>query len=285
VHSDITDPVSTNDSTSAMTTVTAPSDLSIALGAAPDPVAANSTLTYSIDVTNAGPGTAANVTVTDTLPDGNVVFQSATGTGWTCSNSGQLVTCTRASAIVGAAPTITIKITTPATFTSLTDGVVVTSPTDNNPANNSASTTTNGATPNADLGITIATSADPVAHGQSPTHCEGDNVGCEVYTIGVTNAGPEDATGLSVILTLPAAGTFFDVNGSGWVCPAPVGGKITCTRSTGLVHGTAAPNITLFWTTPGAGGFSITLAAEVDATSTDPNLANNTTSASVHVNP
>lgn len=289
VTSAINDPTSANNSDAAMTSVTAPADLSVAISASPDPVAANSTLTYSIDVTNAGPGTAANVTVTDTLPDGNVTFVSATNAnGWACSNTGQIVTCNRSTLIVGAAPTIKIVITTPATFTSLTDGVTVASPTDNNATNNSASTTTNGATPHADLSVAIATSADPVAHGQSPTHCQGDNVGCEVYTVQVANAGPQDATGVSVVLALPTSGSFYDVGGavgSGWVCPAAVGGKITCTRGSGIASGATAPDITLYWTAPSPGGFSITLGAEVDATSSDPDLTNNTATASVKVNP
>ena len=55
-------------------------------------------MVYQVDVANAGPSDAAAVTVTDTLPAG-VTFVSATGTGWTCTNAGNVsVTCTRPDA-------------------------------------------------------------------------------------------------------------------------------------------------------------------------------------------
>src|SRR5262249_27852984 len=48
------DPNSVNNSASQSTVVNAPSDLSLVLAATPSPVAAGSTLTYTIDVTNLG---------------------------------------------------------------------------------------------------------------------------------------------------------------------------------------------------------------------------------------
>ena len=55
------------------------------------------------------------VSVTDTLPTG-VTYVSAAGTGWTCTNSGNVsVTCTRPALVTGAtAPTITVVVTAPA---------------------------------------------------------------------------------------------------------------------------------------------------------------------------
>ena len=53
--------------------------------------------TYTITVSNAaGMEREDNiVTVTDTLPAG-LTFNSASGTGWSCSAAGQVVTCTHA---------------------------------------------------------------------------------------------------------------------------------------------------------------------------------------------
>jgi len=71
-------------------------------------------LTYTILVTNNGPSPAANVVVTDVLPAG-LTFVSATGSGWSCGNSGQTVTCTVSSLSVGAAPAIQIVASAPVT--------------------------------------------------------------------------------------------------------------------------------------------------------------------------
>jgi uncharacterized repeat protein (TIGR01451 family)/CSLREA domain-containing protein len=71
-------------------------------------------LTYTILVTNSGPSSANSVTVTDNLPAG-LTFVSATGSGWSCSNSGQTVTCTVSSLSMGAAPAIQIVASAPVT--------------------------------------------------------------------------------------------------------------------------------------------------------------------------
>jgi len=71
-------------------------------------------LTYTILVTNNGPSPAANVVVTDVLPAG-LTFVSASGSGWTCGNSGQTVTCTVSSLNVVAAPAIQIVASAPVT--------------------------------------------------------------------------------------------------------------------------------------------------------------------------
>jgi uncharacterized repeat protein (TIGR01451 family) len=85
VTSTSTDPTSTNDSASASVTVIPQADLSIAKTAAPSPVLAGGTLTYTVTVTNNGPSSAQNVKITDTLP-GVTLFKSATpSTGGSCT--------------------------------------------------------------------------------------------------------------------------------------------------------------------------------------------------------
>lgn len=56
---------------------------------------------------------AVNPEVVVTL-DASLTFVSASGTGWTCNEAGGVVTCTRAAGAVGALPTITINVTSPA---------------------------------------------------------------------------------------------------------------------------------------------------------------------------
>jgi len=70
-------------------------DLGITLSAsAVDPSTRDATLTAVVaDSTTAGP-TNGTITVTSTLPAG-IVPGTATGSGWTCTTVGQLVSCTR----------------------------------------------------------------------------------------------------------------------------------------------------------------------------------------------
>jgi uncharacterized repeat protein (TIGR01451 family) len=66
---------------------------------------------YTIAISNIGlTGSAGTYTVTDTLPTG-LTFVSATGTGWTCSNVGQVVTCTNSTAIAASSSGNSISLT------------------------------------------------------------------------------------------------------------------------------------------------------------------------------
>ncbi|HEU5179236.1 MAG TPA: Calx-beta domain-containing protein [Candidatus Polarisedimenticolia bacterium] len=98
----------------------ASSDLAIYLAGSPNPVGVGATLTDTLTVLNAGPGTANSIVVTETVPPG-AVFLCASGTGacglangWTCGQSAGGVTCTRPTLALGAAPNIIIQMTAPA---------------------------------------------------------------------------------------------------------------------------------------------------------------------------
>ena len=70
----------------------ATADLAISNSDSPDPVKEDALLTYTIGVSNAGPGTATGVTVTDQL-DSQVDFASATSSQGACDRKGRTVTC------------------------------------------------------------------------------------------------------------------------------------------------------------------------------------------------
>ena len=83
------DPNLLNNVVTNTTTVQTPfADISVSVVDLPDPVlvAANSTLTYAITITNSGPATATAVSLTNTLPS-EVAFVSATPAGYTISGS------------------------------------------------------------------------------------------------------------------------------------------------------------------------------------------------------
>src|SRR5437588_2072631 len=99
--------------------------------------------TYTVDVTNVGDyPTSGPITVTDTLPTG-VTYTGASGSGWTCTANGQVVTCTSAGPLApgASAPTtadVTVDQHPPA---SNTNTATVNNSSDDNSTNNSASDT------------------------------------------------------------------------------------------------------------------------------------------------
>ncbi len=90
--------VASNNNASAALVVPPTIDLMLAKSlTSSGPYAAGSTATFTLLASNLGPGTAQPaIVVSDTLPAG-LEFVSATGTDWTCSAAGQVVTCTRSS--------------------------------------------------------------------------------------------------------------------------------------------------------------------------------------------
>src|SRR4029077_4292204 len=82
-------------------------DMAIVKTATPNPVTEGTPLTYSLAVTNNGPASATNVTVTDTLPS-SVTYLSSTSTVGTCSEAGGIVTCLLGTMANAGTATITI---------------------------------------------------------------------------------------------------------------------------------------------------------------------------------
>ncbi len=94
-------------------------DLAITLAAAPDPVSAGETLTYTVTVTNAGPDTATHVVASTYVPDDTVLL-GASGDGWTCAGHDDPVSCGRPDLGVEEASTLSVTVAT-----ALHDGMVV----------------------------------------------------------------------------------------------------------------------------------------------------------------
>jgi uncharacterized repeat protein (TIGR01451 family) len=117
-------------------------ELSISKTGFPDVVAPGGSVTYALAVANNGPSIASAVTVNDSLP-ASVTFVSAFGAGWSCSQAGNTVTCSRPSLAVGPAPVITIAVTAPAAIGTITNTASVgANEIDSNPTNNTATVTT-----------------------------------------------------------------------------------------------------------------------------------------------
>lgn len=82
-------------------------DLSITKSASPNPVFVNDNITYTITVTNNGPDSADNVTVSDTLP-ASTSFVSADATQGLCTEAGGTVSCAIGTMTNGQSVTITL---------------------------------------------------------------------------------------------------------------------------------------------------------------------------------
>jgi uncharacterized repeat protein (TIGR01451 family) len=159
---------------------------------------------YAITVSNAaGVEREDNtVTVTDTLPTG-FSYASASGTGWSCSAAGQVVTCTHAPTLNAGAsfPTLTLTVNvTENAAASSTNSVTVSTPSfDSNATNNTATDVTAVAFPN------LSTSTKTVQDLNGGDAAPGDTLR---YTITLTESGGRATTGVSVTDQIPANATF-----------------------------------------------------------------------------
>jgi uncharacterized repeat protein (TIGR01451 family) len=151
ISSETVDPNDTNGASTVVTTVSTNADLSVTK-TGPATTSSNTTVTYTVTVANAGPDTASNVTLSDTVPAA-MTFASAaqqTGPAFTCTTppvgGTGAISCTIASLANGASASFQFVFNVPsgtAPGTQTTNTATVSSDTpDPNPANNSASVTT-----------------------------------------------------------------------------------------------------------------------------------------------
>ena len=175
-------------------------------------------IAYSVQVANAGPSRALELTVDDALPYG-AIFESATGDGWTCWDDA-IIKCSLPALDPGPyGSRVTIKATLPVGATLVTNTASLSSATfDVDDSNNTASAT-NNVGPAADLTLAINGPTDVV---------RGDLYS---YVLDVANLGPSPATNALVIFQeVSATGLqILDASGPGWTCSAP---PIQCTATT-----------------------------------------------------
>jgi uncharacterized repeat protein (TIGR01451 family) len=191
--SGVSDTNSSNNTATDTDTLTSLVDLSVSQTDNKTSVVPGTSNTYTITVTNNGPSTISNFTLTDSLPTAllNPVFTPSSGTY--NSTTGLWNGLTLAS---GNSVTITLTGTIDPTATGSISNTVSVSPpsglSDSNSSNNSA-TDTDTLTPQVDLSVSQTDNKTSIVPGTSNT-----------YTITVTNNGPSTISSLTLTNAIPA---------------------------------------------------------------------------------
>lgn len=268
-----------NNSDTESTTVTAEpppppqprADVAVSAQVLTSPVLTGQTVSMQLAVNNAGPDVAPNVILNGAFA---AAFEptAASGNGWACAITGQQVQCTRSSIAIGASHDLAMQARMRPGSTGVADAnfSVVSSLPDPQPGNNAARVVVSYQPGGADLSIVKTDSVDPVAAGTQYS-----------YTLAISNAGPEAASGVIVSDVLPAALSFVSASGSGFTC-SNTGGTVSCALSNPLASGANA-SVTIAVRAPTTGR-SISNVGVVSATTMDPNPANNRSTQSTQIN-
>ncbi len=165
----------------------------------PDPVWAGSNVTYTISYHNTGEGTATSVTIVDTIPT-HTAYLSNTGGG---SYDGQLVTWSPGSIPPGDSGNVSLTLTV---GSPLPNGTIIANTAHIACSQGSGASTFQSTTVQAAPAWTFGLSDSP-----DPTDA-GDFL---TYTISYQNAGSDQATGVTIVDTIPAHTAYSSNTGGG----------------------------------------------------------------------
>ncbi|MCO6452393.1 MAG: DUF11 domain-containing protein, partial [Caldilineales bacterium] len=219
----------TNDQSFADTSIVSQADLVLSKDG-PGAVTAGKQVTYTIVVTNTGPGVAQSVDVKDTLPPG-VSLDDATiarsGSGPAACGG---VICQAGDMVVGEVITITVVGTVDPSVpdgAALTNSATVFSDSQDPETGNNSDTAQTTVNAEADIDVTKVDLTDPVAPG-----------GGVLYEIVVSNDGPSDAQNVVVTDTLDGQISFSGASSGCVHDGSPLDGDVVCTVGT-LAAGTS----------------------------------------------
>jgi uncharacterized repeat protein (TIGR01451 family) len=165
------------------------SDLELTVTPSTTNATLSNTMAFYVTLTNYGPSTATNVVISNAIPSGMAYLSNSCNCGAVLTNG--VLTFSYPTFAVGAGAAFEIYLLpTELGYSTNTVSAFADEPDPN--SNNIVSTTVLVSSPEADLGISMSESPDPVLAG-----------GYVTYLIVVTNNGPSAATGASAIITLP----------------------------------------------------------------------------------
>ena len=269
VFSNTDDPDGSDNSATATVIVTPAADLE-ATAASGATVAAGASTDLTFSVVNNGPSTATNSVMAIEIPSGLKPSKAPAD----CTITGQAVSCAIGTLTNGtsAERVITVIAASDLSEAERTATVTVSSDTPDPIAANNTDHAPLLAGPIADLSITKTANVTKVAPG-----------GTINYTIGVANAGPASSTGAVVVDELPEGLTVASATSSAFEGCTFTGRKVTC--NAGEIIPSASFEILIVATVGKnrAGSTFVNTATLTPGPQTDPNLKNNTASATVHV--
>jgi len=259
-------------------------DLSISKSSSPSPLVAGNPVTYTINVSNAGPDPAGLVKVTDNLPSG-LTFLSSTGGCFESPGGSGKLTCPLADMPSGGSASFQIKALVSPSFVaststgsaSLSNSASVTSgdSLDPNLTNNTA-TDVASVTESADLQTTeICDTTVPA--GQTGT--------CNVY---IDNVGPSYARNVILTLKATSTGTFSitqatpSAGSCGALPPSGSSAQMQCSLPSLQAATVSAPGrwtVTFKYTATEAQ--TIAPVADANSSTPDPDSSNNDATASL----
>ena len=257
----VTDPNLSNNAVKVVSTVTGAADVGVTLSANSTAVKTGDNITYTMIVTNHGPDQAVRAMAGLTMIPAGAQLVSATSSQGVCSAG---TSCELGTLNNGASTTITIVLTAVTAGNLSTTAATWGNIADPNSANDTA-TVTVAVSGSADLAITMTDSPDPVKVG---------TIYGLTYTVTVANNGPNLAGNVIVTDTLPANVTY----GYGNSC-SNSGNVVTCNLGS-ISNGSSAS--ASFSVTPTARG-TLTNTASVSSGVSDPNMSNNSVSATTTV--
>jgi uncharacterized repeat protein (TIGR01451 family) len=221
--------------------------------------------TYTITVANAGPSNATSVNLSDTWPSG---FSRGTVTAsqGTCSGSPSF-TCSLNTIVKGASATVTVSYTVPSSTPAgpQTNSATATSAVSDPDATNSTGSDTTTVTTSADLSVAKTDGVSTVVAGGGSTY---------TFTITASNAGPSDATSVSLADTWPGGYSRGTVTPSQGTCSGSP--SFTCALGT-IVKGASA-TVTVTYTVPNTTSANQTNTVAVSSPVGDPDGTNNSAS-------
>jgi uncharacterized repeat protein (TIGR01451 family) len=215
-----------NNAGSATTPVSAAPDLQMTK-AGPATLVAGQPAAYTLTVKNVGSAaTSAPVVITDTL-NAALSYVFASGGSFACGVSGQVVTCTRAAALLaGDSAVVTLNTTVgPSAIGTIGNRAWVATAGDPNTGNNAGSAPAAPVNTAPDLALAKTATSSFVVGRSATFRLVARNVG----------SGP---TSSAITLTdvLPAGLGFVSGTGTGWTCGA-AGQTVTCTNAGVIVPG------------------------------------------------
>ncbi|OYO17574.1 hypothetical protein CGZ94_01350 [Enemella evansiae] len=256
------------------TPVAPAADLAISKTSTPTTQTAGSNVTYNVTVTNNGPSTATGVQFVDTLPAGTTYVSSAPPAGTSCSVSGRYVTCVVGSLANGASVTVPITTTiSPDVTTAQVNTATVSSTTSDYNSTNDTATVQTGVTTAADVSLTKTASPTTVAPGNNVT-----------YTLTAANAGPSVASAVKITDVLPTGMSYVSATAPAGTTCTESSGTITC-QANSLAVGASIPITIVAKVAASTPSGQLVNTGRVSSTTTDPNAANNTASATVTIAP